>query len=60
MDIFEQARNFPNADYMDMSTGYIYHIKAYNFAKQAGLPTEGIGVTDSKGNFLGFVHEKEN
>lgn len=56
MDIFEQAKKF-DADYLDMHTGYIYKIQAYNRAKRLGLPTPGIEVYDSDGNFIGIVRE---
>ena len=62
MDIFEQARTM-DADYLDMATGYIYHIQQYNRCKKLGLPNlyGGILVTDScTGEIIGVVREEEN
>lgn len=42
-----------NVDYMDMNTGYLYHIQDYNQAKKFGLPTNGIRVT-LDGNIIGY------
>ena len=56
MDIFEQAKKMPNADYYDMHTGYVYHISDYTRAKKFGLPTEGIRVSYN-GQLIGIVRE---
>lgn len=54
MDIYEYAKKY-DADYMDMSTGYIYKVQAYNHDKKMGLPTPGIPVVDSTGNLIGYA-----
>jgi len=59
MDIFEYAREC-DADYMDMHTGYIYHVQEYNRSKKFGLPTIGIRVSDDEGNHIGYVREENN
>ena len=56
MDIFEQAKKM-DVDYLDHNTGYIYQIQDYNKAKKLGLPTEGIHVYDTSGNYIGIVRE---
>lgn len=56
MDIYKKAKEM-DADYMDMNTGYIYKIQDYNRAKRMGLPTPGIAVYDSDGNFIGIARE---
>jgi hypothetical protein len=56
MDIYKQAKEM-DADYMDVNTGYIYKIQDYNKAKKLGLPTAGIEVYDSEGNFIGIAKE---
>jgi len=56
MDIFKYAQEY-DADYMDMHTGYIYHVQEYNRAKKFGLPTIGIRVSDDEGNNIGYVRE---
>lgn len=61
MDIFEQARLFPNADYYDFHTGLIYHIQEYTKAKKMGLPTNGIRISSaSDGETIGYVKEERN
>ena len=60
MDIFKYAKEF-NADYYEQATGYIYKVQAYNRALKLELPTEGIEVYDTFGNFIGIVRkEKKN
>ena len=56
MDIFKYAKEY-DADYYDMSKGYIYHVQEYNRAKRLGLPTEGIKVTRDD-VLIGYVTEK--
>jgi hypothetical protein len=58
VDIFKYAKEF-NADYYEQATGYIYKVQAYNRALKLELPTEGIEVYDTFGNFIGIVR-KEN
>lgn len=59
MDIFEWAKDYPNADYFDHHTGYIYHVADYMRAKNSGLPTEGILVSYN-GELIGIVRESNN
>ena len=60
VDIFKYAKEF-NADYYEQATGYIYKVQAYNRALKLELPTEGIEVYDTFGNFIGIVRkEKKN
>ena len=56
MDIFKRAKEI-DADYYEASTGNIYHIQDYNYAKKNGLPTEGIYVSRD-GQVIGIVREK--
>lgn len=51
--IFDWAEEYSYAsDYMDIRTGYIYHVQEYGRAIKLGLPTAGIRVTDFDGNFV--------
>lgn len=60
MDIYAYAETGVLADYYDQSTGYIYHVAAYNRARSFGLPTLGIGVTDlATGQFIGYARRVE-
>ena len=59
MDIYEYAKEY-NADYYDQHTGYIYHVQNYNNQIKMGLPTPGIEVFDTDGNFIGYARKKEN
>ena len=60
MDIYAYAESIDyGADYLDMHTGYIYHIQEYGRALKMGLPTPGILVTDGEGNELGYAKKKE-
>ena len=57
MNIWDQVKQFPNADYFDMHTGYTYHIQEYTRTKNLGLPTSGIRVS-CDGKLVGFVREE--
>lgn len=57
MDIYEYAKEY-NADYYEPSTGYVYKVQDYNRAIKLGLPTNGIEVYDSFGNFIGYAQKK--
>ena len=60
MDIYKYAESINyNADYMDMSTGYIYCIQEYGKALKFGFPTHGIKVIDFEGHIIGYA-KKEN
>ena len=47
-----------NADYMDMSTGYIYKVSEYKNSERLGLPNFGIRVTNSEGKTIGYAKRK--
>ena len=55
-DIYAYAEENPYADYLDMHTGYIYHIAAYMRAKRFGLPTPGIAVSEN-GKIIGYARK---
>ena len=55
-DIYKYAEENPYADYMDMHTGYIYHIADYMRAKRFGLPTPGIAVSEN-GKIIGYAQK---
>lgn len=55
-DIYAYAEENPLADYMDMHTGYIYHIADYMRAKRFGLPTPGIAVSEN-GKIIGYAQK---
>ena len=55
-DIYQYAEKNPHADYMDMHTGYIYHIADYMRAKRFGLPTPGIAVSEN-GKIIGYAQK---
>jgi hypothetical protein len=57
-DIYEYAKDY-NADYMDKH-GNIFKVQEYNHAVRSGLPTEGIKVYDSLGNYLGIAQRKDS
>ena len=59
MDIFDQVKKMPYADYLDMHTGYIYHIHEYTKLKELGLPVDGIKVSYN-GKLIGVVREKSS
>jgi hypothetical protein len=62
MDIFELAKTYGEADYLDVYTGNIYLIGEYNRAKRFGLPNVygGIRVADSvTGAIIGVVREED-
>lgn len=56
-DIFEIAKQYGEADYYDMHTGYTYMTAEYNRAKRFGLPTLGIRVFEN-GVHIGWVREE--
>ena len=55
-DIYAYAEENPLADYMDMHTGYIYHIADYMRAKRFGLPTPGIAESEN-GKIIGYAQK---
>ena len=57
MDIFKYAKEY-DADYYEARTGYIYKVQDYNRALRFGLPTNGIEVYDTLGNFIGVVRNE--
>lgn len=56
-DIYQYAEKNPHADYMDMHTGYVYHITDYMRANEFGLPTPGIAVSDGTGKIIGYAQK---
>lgn len=59
MDIYKYAEDLNYAaDYMDMSTGYIYLIKQYGECIKNGLPTQGIEVVDQDGKLIGYAKRR--
>lgn len=66
MNIWDQVKSMPNADYLDMHTGYVYHIQEYTNAKEKGLPTPcelaagypGLLVSDGNGKLIGAIREE--
>lgn len=61
MDIYSYAEDINySADYMDMTSGYIYKIQEFgDIIKQNPDTTEKIRVTDSYGNTLGFARRAD-
>lgn len=64
MNIWDQVKEMPLADYYDIHSGYIYHIAEYTNAKKFGLPSpcklrfgyDGIIVSEN-GHIIGCVRE---
>lgn len=58
MDIFEWAENMPNADYYDISTGYVYCIAEYTKQKEMGIDPKRIRIVDSMtSETIGFAEK---
>lgn len=60
MDIwkFAEDHNY-GCDYLDITTGNIYHIQEYYKKKLKGIPVEGIAVTNN-GRNIGYVPDQEH
>lgn len=57
-DIYAWAEQFPDSDYYEQSTGYIYKCGDYTRALRFGLPTPGIAVVDSfTGQPIGYAQK---
>ena len=58
-DIYEQAKEIPHADYMDMKTGRIYKIAQYTEELKTN-PDARILVTDLSGDPIGYAKRIDN
>lgn len=57
----DHINKFPDADYLDMHTGYVYLTSDYVRMKKFKLPYyDGVVVLDNNGNLIGLAKINES